>query len=57
MIVKLSVFVPLNNGGTKIHIFDVEADQSLSWFKNHADEMASTFVPGVQYNALNVELP
>lgn len=55
MIARLSVFVPLKTGDTVVHVFKVEADQSLDWFKRNADELATKCTKGAQYNALNVE--
>ncbi len=58
MNIKLSVIAPVPScklGQLVMHVFNVKAEQSLEWFKAHADEMARQFLPGVNYVALNVE--
>ena len=52
---KLSIFIQTKFDTTVMHIFNVEADETLDWFKSNADELASKCMPGAQYTALNVE--
>lgn len=52
---KVSIFVALRGDGILVHVFNVKAEQTLEWFKAHADELAKQVLPGVDYVALNVE--
>lgn len=54
--VRLSVLVPMPDGGTVVHRFRLDADAPASWFKTHADELARTCLPDVAYTALNIEV-
>jgi hypothetical protein len=54
--VRLSVLVPMASGGTEVNRFRLESAAPFEWFKQHADELAGTCLPGVAYNALNLEL-
>ena len=52
--VMLSILSPLTNGGTVVNNFSLEANTPLEWFREHADELARTCMPDVNYTALNV---
>lgn len=60
MKVRLWVFLPMKCGLTEARTFAVEADKSLQWFREHADELARLSLRQVgvavdSYTALNIE--
>jgi len=54
MTYRLSVFVPVVDRHV-VHVFLVRVDRSLSWVRQHADELAAECLPNTRYNALMVE--
>lgn len=56
MQVSFSIFTPVPKcDGLVMHVFSLDADQPLDWFKQHADELAARCLPGTPYVALGVE--
>lgn len=53
---ELSIFIPLISGAIMVHVFQINVAQSIARVKEHADEMAATFLTGAvkNYCALNV---
>lgn len=47
---ELSVFFALISGAIVVHVFSIEVSKPISWVKEHADEMAVKFFPGVVKN-------
>ena len=54
---ELSVFIRLISDHIMMHVFTIEVDRPLRWVKEHADEMAQSFLTGVvkTYCALGVK--
>jgi hypothetical protein len=52
--VNLSVFVPLNAGGHRVHVFTLETRQGIAWVKRNVGELVAQIMPGVRYDALGI---
>ena len=58
-IATLTVISPLasspDGDHQEMHLFCIQVDQSLTWIKSHADELAARCVGHERYHALMVE--